>query len=89
MPSSQMELSLKKLKNIFLGTYRNIFNEKEDLAKQRYKICITCSHNKFYKGFAICDLCGCILNSKIRVDDEICPENKWKDINNNLNDNDL
>ena len=48
MPSSQMEINLKKLKNIFLGTYRNIFNEKDDLAKQRYKICITCSHNKFY-----------------------------------------
>lgn len=51
-------------------------------AKRRYSICSECEHNK--KG--ICELCGCILKAKVRVDfleDENgitidgCPKRKW------------
>lgn len=52
------------------------------LSKERLFICNECYHNKN----GICELCGCILKAKVRVDfmlDENnisidgCPERKW------------
>ena len=53
-----------------------------ELAKRRMVICNQCEHNKH----GICDLCGCILKSKTRVDFPLdenkksidgCPLKKW------------
>lgn len=70
-----MELSIKKFKNIIKGTVNNIFNLEDKLAKERIAICNKCEHKEHYKGFVICNKCGCILNSKIRVPEEHCQ--KW------------
>lgn len=77
MSSTQMGFGIKKLKNIIIGTFRNLFGLEDKLANERIKICNTCSSKMYYKGFAICEECGCILNSKVRVQDEKCLINKW------------
>lgn len=67
----------KKIKNIIIGTYRNIFNKNQDLATQRLKYCNKCKHRMSFMGQYICDQCGCIIESKIRVEDEHCMIGKW------------
>ena len=51
-------------------------------AKERISICNCCVHNKD----GICEICGCILKAKVRVDFPLdengksidgCPEKKW------------
>lgn len=73
----KMVTVLKKIKNIIIGTYRNIFNKKQDLATYRLSFCNKCEHRIKFAGQYICSQCGCILESKVRVEDEQCMINKW------------
>ena len=69
---------IKKFWNIIKGTYFNITNKNQKQADVRLSICNKCSHVKNICGLGnICDLCGCVLESKTRVDDEKCEMNKW------------
>ena len=68
---------LIKIQHIIIGTYRNIFNKKQDLATQRLQYCNKCKHKIIFMKQYICDQCGCILESKIRVKDEHCMIDKW------------
>ena len=68
---------MKKVKNIIIGWYRKIFNKKSELAEKRLAICSTCSYKTKLCGQDICDLCGCVLDAKVRVEDEQCYNNKW------------
>ena len=77
MSSRKMVSVLRKVRNIIIGTYRNIFNKKQDLATQRLKYCNKCEHRMMFMGQYICDQCGCILESKVRVEDEHCMIDKW------------
>ncbi len=75
-----------QLKYIFEGYFKLfydfIFRKSSQKSKMRYSICKQCIHNKN----GICQLCGCIIKAKIKVDfieDENgisidgCPEKKW------------
>lgn len=62
---------------ILKSIYYNIFNKHEDLATKRLKICQTCPYRISSKFGYICDSCGCILENKVRVEDEVCDMNKW------------
>ena len=66
-----------KLKNILIGTYRNIFNKKPEFAKQRIEICDKCEFEKGKGRTRYCSKCLCIIESKASVEDEFCWENKW------------
>ena len=77
MSSRKMVRVLRKIRNIIIGTYRNIFNKNQDLATQRLKYCDKCEHRIMFMGQYICDQCGCILESKVRVEDEHCMIDKW------------
>ena len=77
MSSRKMVRIFKKIRNIIVGTFRNVFNKKQDLATQRLVICETCEHRIKFAGQYICDQCGCILESKVRVEDEHCMIDKW------------
>lgn len=67
-----------KIKNIFVGTYNNIFNKNKLLSTPRLLICSTCDKRVHIKGLGdCCSICGCVLQSKTRVSDEKCPNNKW------------
>lgn len=66
-----------KLKNIIIGTYRNIFNQIPEFAKERIKICDSCEFEKGKGKARYCSKCLCIIESKTAVEDEFCWENKW------------
>lgn len=69
---------VKKIWNIIKGTYFNITRKHQDAADVRLAICKKCLNSEHVKGFGdICTLCGCILESKTRVEDEKCEMNKW------------
>jgi len=42
-------------------------------AEERMKICLKCSHYDNGK----CDICGCVLKYKTKMETEKCPINKW------------
>ena len=69
---------LKKIWNIIKGTYFNITNKHQDKADKRLAICNICNKTEILYGVGkICTMCGCVLESKTRVDDEKCEMNKW------------
>ena len=69
---------IKKFWNIIKGTYFNITKKNQKQADVRLSICNKCNHVKNICGLGnVCDLCGCVLESKTRVDDEKCEMNKW------------
>ena len=43
------------------------------LVSQRLATCETCT----YKKNEICMSCNCIIESKVLVKDQVCPEGKW------------
>lgn len=66
------------IKNIFIGWYNKIFKKNNNLYNQRIVICNQCdSKLQLTKNEAICKECGCVLDAKLRVKDEICLLNKW------------
>lgn len=65
------------IKNIIKGTIYNVLRKEQKLADERLPICKKCEHIKDTKFGEICSLCGCILESKTRVEDEHCELNKW------------
>lgn len=68
---------LKKIKNILIGTYRNLFDRKPEFAKRRIEICDKCEFEKGKGRSRYCSRCLCIIESKASVEDECCLENKW------------
>jgi len=67
-----------KIKHIIVGTYNNIFNKNQQIAKPREEICKMCSHRENLMGIGtICNICGCVIESKTTVKDEHCPIDKW------------
>ena len=84
-----MEILFELVRNglyIIEGYSKWLFNiitgKTKEKAKKRLNICNICNHNKN----GICDICGCVLKAKVRVDfdeDENgitidgCPERKW------------
>ena len=73
-----MRKFLIKLKSIILGTYFNIRNKHNNLANERLPICEKCDKRiSLSQNIHLCDECGCVLESKVRVKIETCPLNKW------------
>lgn len=68
---------IKKIKNIIIGWYLKIFNKHSDLATYRLNICKKCPYKIKVLKQDICDLCGCILDAKARVEEEQCYDNRW------------
>ena len=69
---------VKKFINIIKGWYYRLFNKHEELARKRIAICNKCSHKLHIDKLGdICDMCGCVLAAKARVEDEYCELNKW------------
>lgn len=68
---------VKKIWNIIKGTYFNLTGKKQKLADKRLSICQYCEHKEGTILGDACNICGCILESKSRVEDEQCDMNKW------------
>lgn len=63
--------------NIVIGWYYKIFKKKNNLANYRLKICSKCPNKTHTPLGDACKECGCILDAKTRVLDEVCDMNKW------------
>lgn len=70
------------IEGYFIWFWNIITGKTRALAKQRLDICNKCEYNKN----GICEICGCILKAKTRVDFPLdennksidgCPEKKW------------
>ena len=77
---------VKQAVQVFEGYSKWIFDlirhRQSKTYKQRYMICSECDNNK--RG--ICNICGCIIKAKVRVDFDLdedgisidgCPKKKW------------
>jgi len=67
---------MKKLNRIARGTANNISRSNraiERIAHKRINICNRCPH----KGWAICNICKCVISSKAREPEEVCPVGNW------------
>lgn len=68
---------VRKIINIIKGTWRNLTGFQSDISKKRKEICKSCEHNIKFMGTRICDQCGCVIDSKVTVENEQCLLNKW------------
>lgn len=76
-----MKKKLEKLLHIIIGWYYTFIGKNHKLLQDRMKICDSCDKKiRITKNIYICDVCGCILQSKNRVKDEECPLGKWKQV---------
>lgn len=67
-----------KIWHIIKGTYNNIFNKFSKLSIYRMSVCATCPKRKHIWGFGhYCSICGCIIKSKVTIDEEKCPNGRW------------
>ena len=73
---------INKIKNIIIGWFRYIFKPQTKMAKERLTICRQCPHIGKTFGKEICTLCGCVLKAKVEVQDEICYDGRWNNVNN-------
>lgn len=65
------------IKRVIKGNWRNLIGYETKESKRRYEICKTCEHNIRFSGVRLCELCGCPLKSKTKVEEEKCLINKW------------
>lgn len=68
---------LTKPLTIIKSIYYNIKNKHQDLAIKRLGICHECNHKLNTNFGDLCDLCGCVLDNKTRIEDEFCEQGKW------------
>ncbi len=61
---------LTKPITILKSIYYNIKNKHQDIAIKRLDICHQCNHKLNTNFGDLCDLCGCVLDNKTRVEDE-------------------
>lgn len=73
---------MNKIKNIIIGWFRYLFKPQSKLAKKRLNICRQCPYLEVVLGQEICSYCGCVLEAKVEVEDEICYDGRWNNIKN-------
>ncbi len=65
------------IKSILAGTAYNLLDINSELCAERMKICKECEDIKRINNKThLCDLCGCIIESKTRVPHEKCINGK-------------
>lgn len=64
--------------NVFKGNWFRLFNKNEKLYHARYQKCIFCQEHEQTPIGIVCGMCGCPLESKLRVKEEKCELDKWK-----------
>ena len=65
------------LKDIAIGILHGELPPLSDgeLAAERLKVCVECSH--FRKTARQCDLCSCFMDLKTKMLEATCPAGKW------------
>ena len=70
-----MENLITKIKHIIIGNFNNILYKKSKLEQDRLEKCINFSHTIFNNK--VCEICYCIIDAKVTIDEEKCPIKKW------------
>lgn len=61
------------MNNIIKGTFLYLFTDKEQYQAERLDICYQCNEGK-----SMCPSCGCFVELKTRVKEEVCPIGLWQ-----------
>lgn len=76
-------MSKLNLPRIISGQVKRLTGANQELFEQRYSICLQCPNRKIRKGYGYyCGLCGCQLEAKLRVEQDICPDERWLPVGN-------
>lgn len=67
-----------KVVRIIDGHIKEFTGQNEELFARRYEICERCPELKQSDIGEVCDVCGCRLQAKLRVEMERCPIGKWE-----------
>ena len=68
-----------KIANILYGWYMKLSGGNQRMADKRMEICGRCEHDVHVSGIGdVCDMCGCVLDAKVRVRGEKCKMGKWE-----------
>lgn len=68
----------REIIQIIKGNINRLLRRRTGLYSKRYFECSKCEHREDYPVVGeICGLCGCPLESKLRVEDEHCEIDKW------------
>ena len=68
---------IKKIRHIIIGWSLKLFGLQYDLANRRLVLCEICDKRVKTSLGDACGECGCILDAKVRVEDEHCDLDKW------------
>ena len=73
---------IKKIDDIVQGNTNYILGVETELSQKRFAICEKCLEKFTIASFGkkntyICKKCGCIVNSKVTIEDAKCKLNKW------------
>ena len=71
------KMVMEKIRNIILGWFFKLFGLENDLYNRRWTFCETCSKKIETSLGDACKECGCILDAKLRVEDEHCDLGRW------------
>lgn len=72
-----MEKYINKIRHIIIGWSLKLFGLEDDLANRRLVLCETCCKKVKTSLGDVCGLCGCVLDAKVRVEDEHCELDRW------------
>jgi rRNA maturation endonuclease Nob1 len=59
--------------NLLKSNLKMLNKKKRELYNHRLDICLKCDHR--YKEF--CEICGCYIKAKTKVDKASCPKEYW------------
>lgn len=68
---------IEKIRHIIIGWLFKLLGLQDDLANRRLVLCETCDKKVKTSLGDACGECGCILDAKVRVEDEHCDLDKW------------
>ena len=78
-------MSLRDIKDGWYNLVKTMFGGEvpewiEDIAQERYDICLECPHLKTLKGWNVkhCTQCSCGFPALVWAPQKKCPLNKWK-----------
>lgn len=60
--------------NLLLSKMKMINKQRRELYKKRYRICLKC---QYLNKHEMCEICGCFVVAKTKVDEANCPKNLW------------
>lgn len=72
-----MKKYINKIRHIIIGWSLKLFGLENDLANRRLVLCETCCKKVKTNLGDVCKLCGCVLDAKVRVEDEHCELYRW------------